>query len=201
MNEPVYDGIIVLTSGMDPRREKLSGWRPDLNGHVRLAAGAALYHDGLAPTVIVTGGRFFGSDRAPLAEVYADILEQKYGLPATAVRAENRAIDTTENLEFSFGLAREHGLHQLLLTTNRFHLDRALMSAARYEERFGIESLEGVASEDVLESLSSRHERFLDRYEALPSGGGRAELVKYVLTVLPYGDKVSRMLVRRNLPA
>ncbi|KAK3238222.1 hypothetical protein CYMTET_51754 [Cymbomonas tetramitiformis] len=77
---------------------------------VRVAEHAAkLYHAGLAPLVVFSGG--FGNltedwDR-PEAEVLADAAE-KAGVPRSSMLLETKATNTGENCTFTFDLLRQY---------------------------------------------------------------------------------------------
>ncbi len=111
------DVIIVLGSGL--RRDNLPG--PAL---VRRAShAAALYQQGLADTLICTGGYTAGRTRSEASGCLL-VLEQM-GVPASAVLLEERSRSTEENASFARDLMRERGLNTAILVSDGYHLLRA----------------------------------------------------------------------------
>ncbi len=93
----------------------------------RLVAGAGLYHAGLVPRVLVTGGRGPDARHAePEALVMARQLEA-LGVPASAILVEARATSTAENARLSAELLLPAGHRDVWIVTQPFHLRRALL--------------------------------------------------------------------------
>lgn len=90
----------------------------------RLEAALEGYKSGLAPLLLLSGGR--GKDE-PVAEAHAmrDWLLQS-GIPQQALVVEARSSNTRENLSFSREIMRKRGLERAIVVTNNFHLERAL---------------------------------------------------------------------------
>ena len=89
----------------------------------RLDHGARLFHDGLAPRVVISGGRT-GRSSTSEAEAGRDYLLAA-GLPGAALHVEDRSRHTLENLFFVRETARAAGWCKLLLVTDPLHLARA----------------------------------------------------------------------------
>jgi uncharacterized SAM-binding protein YcdF (DUF218 family) len=76
---------------------------------------ARLYHQGLAPLMVVTGGIAHQNDllatdwKRPEAEVFADVL-MECGVPAGSILLEPEATNTAENIRFSRRLIEARGL-------------------------------------------------------------------------------------------
>jgi uncharacterized SAM-binding protein YcdF (DUF218 family) len=94
----------------------------------RAGHAAELYKEGLAPTIIATGGPTAGPDRPTESEVLQSVLESD-GVPQSAVVQENRALDTIQNVANSQEIMREHGWNSAVLVTEPFHIKRAALIA------------------------------------------------------------------------
>ena len=94
----------------------------------RIALAARLHREGVALTVIASGGL----GRHPPAEAQAirDGLLAA-GVPHAAVIEEDRARSTYENARNSIAIMRARGLRRAVVVTDAFHLPRALMTFRR----------------------------------------------------------------------
>lgn len=111
------DAIVVLGCRIAP-----SG-RPGPAGIRRVAAGAAAWHAGVAPLVIVSGGRRWG------ALVEARVLGAQLraaGVPAEAIAEELCSFSTVENALLSAALLRRRGGRTAVVVTCPWHMPRAL---------------------------------------------------------------------------
>ncbi|SFO81188.1 YdcF family protein [Enterovibrio norvegicus] len=97
---------------------------------VRVAEqAAALYHQGLAPYVMISGGKGRFTEDAfekSEAETFAEILIDE-GVPASALLLEKKATNSGENITLSYALMKEKGLsfQRLLLVQKPFMERRA----------------------------------------------------------------------------
>jgi uncharacterized SAM-binding protein YcdF (DUF218 family) len=94
----------------------------------RLDHAIELYHDGIAPVLIVTGGKGRELDittEAEAAEEYAIA----HGVPKTAILSEDRGTNTLESLRGVDAVLSDHGLHSAVLVSNRTHMLRSLRMA------------------------------------------------------------------------
>lgn len=126
---PPTGGDAVLVLGTS---STIEDGRPNPCMRTRVAEGVRLVQVGIAPLVIVSGGRD-PRDGLIEAETMADIAVDS-GLEPGQVMIENRATSTIENLAFSkqlLGLDRP----RFVLVSEPFHLPRAVMAA----ERLGID--------------------------------------------------------------
>ena len=90
----------------------------------RLDHAVRLYADGVAPVLIVTGGRREGdrTTEAAVARAYA----VARGVPEAAILEEDRGRSTLESLEAVAGILRAHGLHSALFVSDRTHMLRVM---------------------------------------------------------------------------
>jgi uncharacterized SAM-binding protein YcdF (DUF218 family) len=94
----------------------------------RTIQGIRLYRQGLAPTIIFSGGK--AGQEVAEAKVMAS-LAVELGVPSTAIWVETKSNDTwTEALEVA-RLAQPKGVRKILLVTDPFHMKRASVAFER----------------------------------------------------------------------
>lgn len=93
----------------------------------RLDHAAVLYADGLAPIVVVTGGKQSG-DRFTEAEASAAYLVDR-GVPDSAIVRENNGHTTYQSLGGVADLLEARGLDRVLIVTDPFHSLRSRLMA------------------------------------------------------------------------
>lgn len=111
------DAIVVLGCKIAP-----SG-RPAPVMERRVAAGATAYFGGVAPRVLVSGGRRWGSRVE--ARVMAGALRAA-GVPDQAIVEELCSLSTLENAVFSAAILRRLGARRAAIVTCPWHMARAL---------------------------------------------------------------------------
>jgi uncharacterized SAM-binding protein YcdF (DUF218 family) len=110
------DAIIVLGAA------QYNG-RPTDVFESRLQHGLDLYTQGLAPVIIVTGGKQEG-DTYTEAETGQQWLIDR-GVPGGAILMENQGRDTWENIRGAREAARGRNIESVLIVSDGFHLFRA----------------------------------------------------------------------------
>jgi uncharacterized SAM-binding protein YcdF (DUF218 family) len=111
------DAIVVLGCVLLP------GGVPTRALRERLEATARLYSEGLAPLVVVTGGRrWHGVVEAEAMSAYLSAL----GVPFEAIVEEGRSRTTRENARLSVPLLKTRGVSSVLIVTQPTHLRRAV---------------------------------------------------------------------------
>ena len=95
----------------------------------RLDHALALYQQGLAPAVVVTGGIGDG-DRVSEATVGRQYLVAR-GVPADAVIVRPEGRSTLSSMRSVAEWARERGVRRVLLVSDPFHMLRLRLEAAR----------------------------------------------------------------------
>lgn len=88
----------------------------------RVEHGAALYRAGLAPLVVLSGGKV-GSPKSE-AEVALELAVER-GVPREACLLEDQSRSTYENACFTAALLRARGVTEVVLVSDAFHLYRA----------------------------------------------------------------------------
>jgi uncharacterized SAM-binding protein YcdF (DUF218 family) len=113
------DALVVLGCRIAP-----SG-RPAPPAARRAATAATAFHAGVAPLVLVSGGRRWGSQIEARALRLALV---RAGVPASAVVEELCSLSTYENAVFSAALLARLGARRAAVVTCPWHMARALQS-------------------------------------------------------------------------
>lgn len=93
----------------------------------RCEAALEAWQNGVAPEIIVCGGK---GDNEPVAEasaMQAWLLEQ--GVPEISIHAEDTSTDTRENLKNARAIMEKHGFKSAAICTSDYHVTRALWLA------------------------------------------------------------------------
>ncbi|MFZ1012117.1 MAG: YdcF family protein [Terracidiphilus sp.] len=113
-----FDVIIVLGDRAD------SDGNPTPRMLSRVTEAVQEYERGVAPRLILTGGRTRGAFDE--AQVMARVAEAD-GIPRSAIVLEPDAMDTIQNACFSERIMRAHGWVSAEIISNAFHVQRAAM--------------------------------------------------------------------------
>jgi uncharacterized SAM-binding protein YcdF (DUF218 family) len=90
----------------------------------RTVAGVRLFHQGLAPRLLFTGGPCCGESVSALMARLAVEL----GVPPGAIVLEEHSATTRESALASSALIRRHGFRSVTLVTSTLHLTRARLA-------------------------------------------------------------------------
>ena len=131
-NPQRFDVIVVLGARV------AAGGRASPAMARRVRRGVALFHEGAAPRLLLSGGTGPPTEAAVMRE-----LALAAGVPDERLLLEERSRTTWENARFSARLMAEEGLEGALLVSDRLHLPRALLSFRRAGLR-----VEGRAAEE-----------------------------------------------------
>ena len=101
--------------------------RPSAILRARLDHAIELYQDGLAPYLVVTGGKAEGDRTTEAASARAYALAK--GVPAEAILVEDKGRTTLESLRGVAELLRTHALKTALFVSDRTHMLRVLRIA------------------------------------------------------------------------
>ena len=101
--------------------------RPSPVFEARLAHAVELYHQGLARTFVVTGGRIPGDTTTEGAVARAYAID--HGVPADAIIGEFEARNTLTSMRSVAGLLRDRGLHSAVFVSDPTHMLRVLRMA------------------------------------------------------------------------
>jgi uncharacterized SAM-binding protein YcdF (DUF218 family) len=89
----------------------------------RLDHAAELYRQGIAPLIVVTGGRQEG-DRFTEAEASANYLTATHGIPGDAIERETTGENSWESLASAARFLREDGITDVVLVSDPYHAMR-----------------------------------------------------------------------------
>lgn len=120
-DEP-FDAIVVLGCAVK------AGGRPSPTLARRARHGAALWHRGLAPTLVLTGGV---GDHPPSEAAAAAAVVRGLDVPEEALVLEERSTSTEENAREA---ARRVDARRVLVVTDAYHAFRAERVFARHFE-------------------------------------------------------------------
>jgi len=116
-NRRPSDVIVVLGAGL--RRDN----QPNLALIRRSEHGATLYHEGIAPFVVCSGGYALGRTRSE-ADACREILESS-GVPLSAIVMEDRSRSTEENAIYTREIMGVRGWRTAVLVSDGYHMLRA----------------------------------------------------------------------------
>lgn len=89
----------------------------------RLDHAAALYDEGIAPLIVVTGGRQEG-DRFTEAEAGANYLSSNHGIPGNVIERETTGANSWESLASAARFLQDDGITEVVLVTDGYHAMR-----------------------------------------------------------------------------
>jgi uncharacterized SAM-binding protein YcdF (DUF218 family) len=125
-----YDAIVVLGGSIGPAVPPL---RPDpelFDSSDRVWHAARLFHRGLAPRIIVSGGAYAVEiGAAPPSQTEAMAMRQfllALGVPDDRIVMEGKSLNTIENMRETQALV---GTAKVALVTSAYHMPRALRQA------------------------------------------------------------------------
>jgi uncharacterized SAM-binding protein YcdF (DUF218 family) len=128
--------------------------RPSAVLRARLDHAIDLYQAGLAPYLVVTGGKAEGDRTTEAASARAYALSK--GVPAKAILVEDKGRTTLESLRAVAGILRDHQLGTAMFVSDRTHMLRVLRIARD----------EGIASYGSPTATSPTDASFGNRLEA-----------------------------------
>ena len=101
--------------------------RPSPIFAARIDHAVSLYQAGIAPTLVVTGGKADGDRTTEAASARAYAIAR--GVPADAILIEDQSRTTQESIRSVSALLREHGLADAIFVSDRPHMLRVLRMA------------------------------------------------------------------------
>lgn len=123
-----YKAIVVLGGGIQPAVPPYLDF-PSLDASSdRIWLAARLYHDGVAPLIVVSGGGFLAI-HGGLATTEAEAMRvflTALGVPSESIMSEGESLNTIENLRY---VHRIVGDQPVALVTSGYHMPRALKIA------------------------------------------------------------------------
>jgi uncharacterized SAM-binding protein YcdF (DUF218 family) len=156
--------------------------RPSNVFRARLDHAADLYVDGIAPTIVVTGGKQEG-DRFTEATAGADYLHS-LGVPDSAILRETTSHSSWESLSATANFLEERGMTRVVLVSDPFHSLRLEAIA----DELGLDAVTSPTRTSPITGLSEWWRFFT---ETLRVGAGR---VFGFGRLARHGDRVGRLV-------
>jgi len=167
-NYPFDGGIIVFGHGWSKEAPVGGGWQLSPEAYMRAVAAYQLWHEGLAPRIILTGGmpnkewaqKNYGDVQANSIQM-AELLRKKFKVPEEAIVIEDQSIKTVDNVAHALNSLQESGLptDNFLTLSTGFHMDRV----TSIMQKFGLESLPKTAEEALNDRALEHAEKIRQR--------------------------------------
>jgi uncharacterized SAM-binding protein YcdF (DUF218 family) len=126
-----YDAIVVLGGGITPAAPPHT-IEPDLgDGADRIWYAAQLFHRGVAPRIIVSGGGFMAENNGGPATTEAEAMRRflkDLGVPDRAIVPEDRSLNTVQNIAHVRDMVKDG---RVALVTSAYHMRRSTAIAQR----------------------------------------------------------------------
>lgn len=116
----------------------------------RIRHGVNLYHEGLAPKVIFTGG--FGEGQNYSESHVGAMFAGKLGVPTTDILIEERSHSTLQNFEEALEIMEQNSLNSAIVVSDPLHMKRAM----RIAKDIGIESVSSPTPTSRYRSLKTQ---------------------------------------------
>ena len=123
-----FDAIVVLGGGIAPALAGKGEFPHLVNGSDRIWLAARLYHDKVAPRIIVAGGGYMAksgivtTEAAAMRKFLVDL-----GVPDDAIVDEDKSVNTIENIRNVRAMV---GKAPIALITSAHHMPRAMQLSA-----------------------------------------------------------------------
>ncbi|MBD2101214.1 YdcF family protein [Leptolyngbya sp. FACHB-261] len=150
---PKADAIVVLGGGIQAQLPPRT-WPEVAEEGDRVIYGARLYRAGLAPWLVMSGGRvdWLGVGGPPESGDMAALAEAM-GVPRRAILEEPSSFNTYENARNVKAILQERGLRRVLLVTSALHMPRSLAIFAKQ----GIEAIPATTDYLAVESQARKN--------------------------------------------
>jgi uncharacterized SAM-binding protein YcdF (DUF218 family)/glycosyltransferase involved in cell wall biosynthesis len=112
------DAVVVFAGGVGESGRAGGGVQE------RISKAVSLYHEGVAPRLIISSGFVFTLREAESMKAIAIA----NGVPAEAILLEEAATDTYENVAFTNRILEQHGMRRIALVSSPYHMRRALLT-------------------------------------------------------------------------
>lgn len=123
---PDADVAVILSGGTAAKLYPRSTVEVDGAGD-RVIYGAHLYHQGIVPKLMVSGGAVpYVGESITEADQMTELLLM-LGVPEDAIWQETYSRNTYENAYYSREFLDEKGINRILLVTSAFHMPRSVM--------------------------------------------------------------------------
>ena len=180
LSDNKYAAIVLLGGGVGPANPPRRP-HPDLGGGAdRVWHAARLYRRGLAPIIILTGGRAPGLESRDDIQTEAQAMRLvliDFGVPDSAMVLEEGARNTRENASRTKALIGEK---RVALVTSAFHMPRSMATFQR----------EGIRVDAFPTDFNADSESAVFWAKLLPTsgslGGSEAAIKEYIALLIRY---------------
>ena len=183
---PQAEAIVVL--GGATRNNESPRILPDMSDRGdRLLYAVKLYKDGVAPLILLTGGRIqWFKGKSSEAESMAAIMEIM-GVPRNAILLESRSLNTYENAVYTKEILDRRNIKRVLLVTSATHMPRSL---AIFKKQ-GIDAIPApadilVSDRNLVESTFSTESRILSFFPNTESLDRTTQAIKEYIGTFIY---------------
>ncbi len=195
LNEYPYNGIMVFGHGC-----KKDGWNLSWESKARAVAAYQLWKDGLAPVIILTGGKSTSKNNESLpsnAEIMKTFLEQRFSVPESAIVLEDApgSIKTVDNVGLAINSIEQKGLptDDFITVSTGFHLDRITQTMDRY----GLKS-QPVSAEVGLSQRAKEHAELMKQKDIEKGLSAKEIEHNYVLRLGRYDRFLERVKLKSD---
>jgi uncharacterized SAM-binding protein YcdF (DUF218 family)/glycosyltransferase involved in cell wall biosynthesis len=112
------DAIVVFAGGVGESGRAGGGVQE------RIAKAVELYHEGVAPNLVISSGYVFTLREAEVMKAIA----AANGVPSSAIVLEESAADTYQNVVFTHRILTDRKWRRIALVSSPYHMRRALMT-------------------------------------------------------------------------
>lgn len=167
------DALVVLGKniGIDSTRENITNDNFHLSQDSRMnaLAGGLIFKAeqarGNTVDIIFSTGKTAGEEIRSEAKAMSDFVQRKFpDIPREHIILEETSIDTAGNALEVSKIVKEKGYKNIGLVTVGYHLENAVTLF----ERYGTPVQQTFAAEAIVRDRSSRHEQFINEWEASP---------------------------------
>ncbi|MAY82185.1 MAG: hypothetical protein CL930_15570 [Deltaproteobacteria bacterium] len=118
-----FDALIVLGCAVRP------GGTASAALHRRTMHAVDLWHQGLAPRIIMTGGV---GRHAPAESLVSAAIAEEHGIPRDSILVEDQSKNTIENAHFAATVHNDASTWSVLVVTDGYHCWRSKRIFSRY---------------------------------------------------------------------
>jgi uncharacterized SAM-binding protein YcdF (DUF218 family)/glycosyltransferase involved in cell wall biosynthesis len=122
------DAIVVFAGGVGESGRAGGGVQE------RVSKAVSLFHQGVAPRLIISSGFVYTLREAEVIKAIAIA----NGVPAEAIILEERAANTYENVEFTNRILQDKGWRHIALVSSPYHMRRAMMTWRKVAPDVGV---------------------------------------------------------------
>lgn len=170
---PRAQAIVLLGGGVRPPEQ--AGQLPELEAAAdRVWHAARLFHAGVAPRVVASGGSNAAVSASSEAQAMQQLLRD-LGVPAGAVVLEEYSRNTRQNAEFTAQLLLPQGVRRIALVTSALHMPRAvglfqaqgfevIPAATDHEARRRFAAVDWLPSADALDGSARAMKEWVGRW-------------------------------------